>query len=710
MAMDVYAPCPCGSGKKLKFCCQNIAEDMDRISRLIENHQSRQAVQQLEALERKVPGHAWVATTHAIVLLESGEAAAARDRLKSFVEQHPEHEFASVIYAAALFQSDGLETARPVIARAFQKGAKHHPAMVSGIAAAMASVLYSEDKLLAARAHQTLALRFSPDQQRQEIFMRLVEFDGDRSILYPLRGSHPLPTVDGGPEVAGEVRKAQKYAGVGCWDTSADIFEKLADQLPGAAEPWHAAGLCRAWFGDEAGAAKSLHRAAELYADPSPAVECETIAQILDWSTTPNSLRRMELLGNTSSVSRVLTAFDNHPRFVRSELPPPETSGMPPSTAMFRLVSIPQNEYPAVADLNQSNLPTVLANVYVVDANPEQQLPGRILLVGMNDSSFDQAAALAREVSGELVEWKEPAASGDTVPPEFAPFFTTCDYPEKTPLGLRRRLEVERWQNLVENSWKSRPQQALQGRTPLQAATIPELRVRLLAAVHVLDAVCLRGRYELNAQELLQSLSVEPLPPIAMTPDLSLNALNPLEWLRLPLNELTDEQLVAVTNRAQLIHHDRFLYETLKVALNRDGCVDQLDDVRAFQTLIDLCRDHLRRDEALEMLQRGRDRILGRNPNFEQQWYWDLHELSLRLEDPSDPALQQLTQKFVNYYTPKLPQMRSYLERVFELSGLPSPWQSGSLFVSESVSSGGALWTPESAEPAAAGSKLWVPG
>jgi hypothetical protein len=184
----------------------------------------------------------------------------------------------------------------------------------------------------------------------------------------------------------------------------------------------------------------------------------------------------------------------------------------------------------------------------------------------------------------------------------------------------------------------------------------------------------------------------------------------PLEWLRLPLNELTDEQLIAVTNRAQLIHHDRFLYETLKVALNRDGCVDQLDDVRAFQTLIDLCRDHLRRDEALHMLQRGRDRILGRNPNFEQQWYWDLHELSLRLEDPSDPALQQLTQKFVNYYTPKLPQMRSYLERVFELSGLPSPWQSGSLFVTDSVSSGGALWTPESAEPATAGSKLWVPG
>ena len=34
MEIDVYAPCPCGSGKKLKFCCAPIVEDMAKVARL----------------------------------------------------------------------------------------------------------------------------------------------------------------------------------------------------------------------------------------------------------------------------------------------------------------------------------------------------------------------------------------------------------------------------------------------------------------------------------------------------------------------------------------------------------------------------------------------------------------------------------------------------------------------------------------------------
>ena len=29
--LDVYQLCPCGSGKKIKFCCQNILADMEKV-------------------------------------------------------------------------------------------------------------------------------------------------------------------------------------------------------------------------------------------------------------------------------------------------------------------------------------------------------------------------------------------------------------------------------------------------------------------------------------------------------------------------------------------------------------------------------------------------------------------------------------------------------------------------------------------------------
>ena len=37
MANDPYAMCPCGSGKKLKFCCGEILPDLQRAFRIRDN-------------------------------------------------------------------------------------------------------------------------------------------------------------------------------------------------------------------------------------------------------------------------------------------------------------------------------------------------------------------------------------------------------------------------------------------------------------------------------------------------------------------------------------------------------------------------------------------------------------------------------------------------------------------------------------------------
>lgn len=710
MAMDVYAPCPCGSGKKLKFCCQNIAEDMDRISRLIENNQSRQALQQLEALDRKSPGHAWVITTQAVVLLETGETLEARNRLRQFIDKHPEHEFAAVLYAAATFQHDGLDAARAAISRAFQKGAKKHPSMLSGIAAAMSAVFRGRGRILASREHLALSLRFAPEEQRQEIFVRMLEFDSDASVVYPLRSAHPLPAITGEDDVVAEVRKAHKYAAVGCWNTAAEIFEKLSEKMPDAAEPWHAAGLCHAWFGDDAAAAAALHRAAATYRDPSAAVECETLAQVLDWSSATDRISRSELPGEITSVGRLLTALDATPRLQRLELPPQDPNAPPQPTAIYQVLSFNRDEFPPLGELSVDRLAKVLGEVIIFDAGQQEKEPPSIDLVGQEGPAFHEACDIVRSACGELVVWKPSEPTGEFTPREVAILSSQRAYPAKCPVALRRRLEHERMQSVVDGEWKATPQPALQGRTPAEAATTPEMRVKLLSAIYVLDAVTLRAGFELDMPALMGSLSLEPLPAIAVTPETPLNSLSPLQWLRLPLAELSDAQLTAVVNRAQLVHHDRFLYETLKVILQRPECLTELDQPRIYQTLADLCRVHNRRDEALHWIEEGRRHAEAGAQHFEKVWSWDLRELLMRLEDPADPGLKALGRKFVQYYSPKLPQMRPYLEQMFAIAGIPSPWLDVSLITEASVTgTAGGLWTPGAAEPAAAGSKLWIP-
>jgi len=715
MALDVYAPCPCGSGKKLKFCCQNLAEDMDRISRLIENNQPRQALQQLEVLDRKSPGHHWVVTTRALVYLETGEVLAARDLLKYFLDQHPENEFATVLYATAVFQCDGLEAARPAIARAFQKGARRHPSMVSGLAAAMATVFRARGRLLAAREHLALSLRFAPEEQRQEIFVRLLDFDNDSTLPYLLRSAHPMPVIHAEEAITTEIRKAQKYATVGCWNTSADIFEKIAEQLPQAAEVWHGVGLCHAWDGNDDRAATALHKAAELYGDVSMAVECEAIAQILDWNSSTDRLNRMETAGTISSVGRLLTSLDAAPRLQRVELPPQDPNAPPLPAAVYQVLNLTASEFPAADQLTLENVPRSLAEVIIYDADPQVNDPAEVEVVGFDGATYDEACQLVRDAAGDLVTWTAKVPTGEFVPREIVGLSVTWWFPPKTPVALRRRLEHQRWHNAVHQTWMSTPLPALRGHTPADAATQTDLRVRLLASIYVLDAVCLRSGYALDIPEVLQALNLEGLPAAEISAETHLNSLSPLQWLRLPLDALSDEQLTAVVNRAQLIHHDRFLYDALKAVVQRPACMTELDVMRIYQTLADLCRVHERREEAFHWFAEGRQHGAQNHHNFEQVWSWDLRELLMRLEEPSDPGLAPLAQKFVTYYGPKLPQMRPYVEQMFALAGVPSPWSSPSIIMSDTLpASTGGLWTPDAAaapaQAAGGGSGLWVPG
>ena len=48
MAIEPYSPCPCGSGRKLKFCCQAILSEMERVLEFQQNNQPRMALAALD--------------------------------------------------------------------------------------------------------------------------------------------------------------------------------------------------------------------------------------------------------------------------------------------------------------------------------------------------------------------------------------------------------------------------------------------------------------------------------------------------------------------------------------------------------------------------------------------------------------------------------------------------------------------------------------
>jgi len=712
MAVDIYALCPCGSGKKLKFCCHAIAEEMDRIARLVEGNQPRVALQQLEMLAKKHPQNPWIGTTRGMLLLDLNEGTTARDSLKSTLEDHPDNELAIVLYAAAMIRAEGFENAKRAIHRAFQKSAKKLPSLVSDLASSMAAAHASHSHLMAAREHLALALRLAPEERRQELFVQLLDLDGADEIPYPLRGSHLLPNINGTEEQQKEVRKAQKYAAIGCWSIAADVFTTLANALGEQPQPWHAVGLCRAWDGDEKAAAEALHRAARHYDDFGLAVECETIAQLLDQKTTNDVAEECAYRANTSSVSRLLTALDAQPRLFRMKVRNEADAENQPVAAY---VIMDRDKSGDGSQVTIESIPRRLAQVAVFDADPKTNEPASLTLFGLRGPNLDDAKSLFATTAGELVEWQTEGTQPTVVnsyPAETQVLDNHWVLFEQIPVVRRRELYEQFWAQIIQDKWPQQPLRALGGKTPQQAISDPSLNVALMGAIYALDSEAERREKGLHLSRVFERLNLKPLPPIEVTEETSLGSLSIMQLHRLPIEQLNDQQLITVVNRSMLIRHDETLHRVLTTAVSRPAVAEQLDLARVYRSLAEISAEEGRRDEAFSWLDKGRQLPVPDGKSaFQHAWTWDMAELGTRLENPNDPQLKVLLGRFVNYYGPKVPQIRPLIEQTLQAFGVASPWESIDFLNPVALPTADTTWSAGGQEPVSSGgSKLWLPG
>src|SRR5262245_49427694 len=116
---DVYQTCPCGSGKKLKFCCHAIVGEMAKIGDMQRHHQDQMALGALDALEKsnlkEVWSRAWVRTTKATVLMALRRHDEANRLVAQVTEELPEHPRANALHAILELSKEGYPASRRAI-------------------------------------------------------------------------------------------------------------------------------------------------------------------------------------------------------------------------------------------------------------------------------------------------------------------------------------------------------------------------------------------------------------------------------------------------------------------------------------------------------------------------------------------------------------------------------------------------------------------
>lgn len=128
MQVDAYQYCPCGSGKKIKFCkCADNFKDLDKIDRMISGGQLVAALDRINQLLQTSPSAAWLLSLKAQILYQLQEFDSLAETANRFWKLKPDNQLAlwlmtvsetvrepSVMNAAKFFL-DGVSEVRDVI-------------------------------------------------------------------------------------------------------------------------------------------------------------------------------------------------------------------------------------------------------------------------------------------------------------------------------------------------------------------------------------------------------------------------------------------------------------------------------------------------------------------------------------------------------------------------------------------------------------------
>src|SRR6185437_5787214 len=709
MAIDPYALCPGGTGKKVKFCCPDLLGELEKIQRMLSGDQRQACLDYLGQLEAKYPDRACLLTTKALLQGQLGEPEAARQTVDKVLLSQPENPVALAEAALLAIDSQGAQAAVDPLQRAITASEGKMPGKVFEVIGILAQGLVAEGHLVAALAHAGLQLRISPKSEGSlQLIVQL-----SASPLVPLLFKDMPRPFDEGP--AEEPWKADFDAALESgqrflWRDAAERFTRLAERAPRSPAVWRNLGLLRAYLADEQGAAAALHHYAALDVPLDDAVEAEALAQVLD----PERGEEIDLLFFERPINDVeqLTARLSSSRQVQ-QLAAEELAWddpeQPPARASFWLLDRP---LPATGvGLADADVPETLAQLFLFGRETDRAAR---LEVSVYRDRLEAADNQLAEVAGDTLG----PAGGEEVISSTPRLQRVLSWdwrlPPDTPPEHARDLTNQRQRRALSEKWPQTPNPALGGQTPEQAAAEPAKRVKVLALILGLESSSTIEAIDFNELRARLALpAAEDIDPSAAGADLRANYLPLVRLHRLIASKLSDDDLLYAYQRAVLPQAKRAMRRILPEVVSRPSVEQRVDMAQAYGILASLSQDM---EQALGYVERARKAAEAAGRSSAE---WDMEELMLRLGQGNAPAAERLLRHIQTAHGKEPGVMQRLTQLLYQAGvidergrpvGLPAEEPAGIVVPGGGAEAAGKLWTPGGDAGEGKKSALWMPG
>jgi len=713
MAIDAYSPCPGGTGKKIKFCCNDLLPELQKIDRMVEGEQYLACLQRIDLLLAQDRGkdRACLLATKCMLLRATKQLEAAKTTIETFLEKHPDNQIA-LSESAILAAETDPRAALNLVQRAMQASDGALAGRTYQAMGLVAGTLLHRGFPLPARALLELQAEITEKDSRPHELLSALCQAGDIPLL--LREDAPLASCPKDVPWRDQFTEAGNAFARGDWQKAAELYAALTAEAPDSPALWRNLASLRGWLADNVGCAEALRTYAALRSREEngldDAVEAEATAMFLSEDPLGDQMEMLKMVWGVKDADRAQEAFLSSPRILAVPFDPARFSDgeTPPPKGAYLLLDRPMPE--SAEGLDAEAIPLMLGQARQFGRQTDRE--AHLEVMGVVADDLTAVHQLVREAAGEAVE-SEPSqevighwsASRKLLQPAWQP-------PRDAKPELIRPMLEQYLTSAILDQWPDLKLGIFDGRSPREVAGDESCRVRLSAALLVLEhwAESLPGNVDFN--ELRSRLQLPVLEPIDLQ-ERSAVEVPIVRLARLEIEKLSDEQLLTAYYRAAAYAIRPVSRTFAKAIIDRPSLADSDERLHAFSTLARTEEDI---DRALDYIDQGRRATEAKK---ESGATWDLMELSLQFARHDGKEAMRRIEHIPRDHLEE-PGVGEALTRMLidvgliRPDGTPAfgPEMAGAAGMPEAAEpEPGGLWTPDSAEPdgGGGGGKLRTP-
>ena len=592
--MDPYAFCPCGSGKKFKWCCQEIFGDIEKAFRQDADGQHEVAMRTMDAAVAKHSTNPEVYGRKAMLLFANDKTEEAEATIDKALEINPNYPYGH--YLRGRFRLFENELVGGLIF--FRKAAAlYHPDAREPLSAVYAAIAECESRLqrpIASRAALEIAIRNAPQQTEYKQMMERIY--GDQSTL-PLAARKQYE-YKRKPENAGEDqtlawKEALQSQTTGKLSDVVKVFEELTQKFPDDTSAWYNLALTKAWLGDNEAALQALDQYVQRETEDDAVAEAWAMGEVLrcghgldkteadyvDYSYTYQ-------FQDGDKVTNMLRSLEQEQRMVAPQMQEENRVFTALLTEVPTLVTSQPGDKPARFGAHL----LIVGNMVVVRSSNKEKLTA---ICQDLESKAGSALGNSRQMQG-------PVGFADILTQGMVfPMATTDENKAKEQMA-------EGMAQYFEDIWVHRPLKSLSGVPPLDAVGSFNLRKKLLGVVQFLEECCQAHRNSYDFNRLRRKLGLlEPSEAVTSSAGQDIRAMSAAELASLETNDLSEDKLELALQTAKSLDAQELMTKFLKALVEQPANSDKPDRFLWYNQLILKSLGDKENDAALEYVDTG---------------------------------------------------------------------------------------------------------